>query len=204
MKDSSTRVLLLAAASCLLTATSSMGATLWVDGVLTTPTSHIAESTNPVTDQTNSTGWNGIVLEENETLTLTWATPFFNDGTGIIRVNSALRVFPDPTASGFDVRLLLSDGSYSDLMTISESTGVKTLDVQAKKYIAVQTIAIADLYSGPLAVKGIEFTNLNPDGAGGHDPFSLAGVNAVIPVPEPSAAALGLVGVLGLIRRRRP
>ena len=206
MKDSSARLLLLAIGSCLLTATSSMGATLWVDGVLATPTSHIAADPAAITDHTNVTGWLGVTLAANETLTLTWDTAFFNDGTGVIQVNSVVRTFPAPTGSSFDIRFLLSDGSYSDQVAIAAQTGVKRID--GKQFISQQTIGIAGIYSGPLAIKGIEFTNLNltSDGAGGfvNQSFSLLGVNAVVPVPEPSSSllALGGVALLGMRRRR--
>lgn len=187
-----------------LACSSASGASYWVDGVLDAPPTYLS---NPgvITDQSNSTGWSGVELEEGQTLTLTWSTAFFDDGTGQIIVDSALRLFPDPTGSGFDVRLLLSDNSYTDALTIGAATSVKTLDTQAKKYISRQTFDVTDLYTGPLAIKGIEFTNLNPDGAT-HDPFSLLSVRSTVPaevVPEPSGSLLALGGGLLLLARRR-
>ncbi|WP_367873922.1 PEP-CTERM sorting domain-containing protein [Luteolibacter sp. Populi] len=208
MKDSPARLLLLATASCLLTATSSKGAILWVDGVLATPTSHIAADPAAITDQTNVTGWSGVTLAANETLTLTWDTAFFNDGTGVIQVTSTVRLHPSPSGSSFDIRFLLSDGSYSDQVSIAAQTGVKRIDKDTKQFVSLQTVGIAGIYSGPLAIKGIELTNLNltSDGAGGfvNESFSLLGLNAVVPVPEPSSSllALGGVALMGMRRRR--
>ncbi|MGC4015621.1 MAG: hypothetical protein QM755_14035 [Luteolibacter sp.] len=199
----------LAALLPLLACASASGATYWVDGVLDAPSTYLSDS-NPVTDQTASTGWSGVELEEGQTLTLTWSTAFFDDGTGQIIVNSTLRLYPDPTGSGFDIRLLLSDGSYTDTLTVDVSSSVKTLDTQAKKYVARQTIDISALYTGPLGIKGVEFTNLNPsdsDGVTIHDPFSLLSVYSTVPaepVPEASSSLIALGGgVLLLARRRR-
>lgn len=44
---------------------------------------------------------------------------------------------------------------------------------------------------------------LGPQGHRGVDRFKVAGVNAIVAVPEPSAAMLGFLGALGLLRRRR-
>ncbi|BCU76143.1 hypothetical protein llg_08580 [Luteolibacter sp. LG18] len=192
----------------LIACSTASGASYWVDGVLDAPPTYLGNP-DPVTDQTNSTGWSGVELDEGQTLTLTWSTAFFDDGTGQIIVNSTLRVFPDPAGSGFDVRLLLSDGSYTDTLTLDDAGGVKVLDTQAKKYVARQTFDINDLYTGPLAIKGIEFTNLNPsdvDGSTVHDPFSLLSVYATVPaepVPEPSGSLLALGGAALLLGRRR-
>jgi len=188
----------------LLACSSASGATYWVDGVLDAPPTYLSNP-GPVTDQTNNTGWSGVELTEGQTLTLTWSTAFFDDGTGQILVDSTLRVFPDVPGSGFDVRLLLSDGSYTNTLTLDATSGVKTLDIQARKYVSRQTIDITALYTGPLAIKGIEFTNLNPDGAT-NDPFSLLSVRSTVPaepVPEPSGSLLTLGGGLLLLARRR-
>ena len=188
-----------------------LGAVLWVDEVIATPTTYTG-AVGGLTDQTNTTGWTDMTMEGTATLTLGWSTAFTNDGTGIIKIVSPLRVFPDPVGSGFDIRFLLEDDSYSDTYTVSASTAVKRLDLQAKKYVTWQTILIDDIYDGPLAVKGIEFTNPNPETADGvttYDPLGILSVSAEVPpepddqAPEPASALLAAVGAITLAGRRR-
>lgn len=185
-----------------------MGAVLWVDEVIATPSTYTGTVAS-ITDQSHGSGWNDIVLSETSpTLTLGWNTAFTNDGTGVIKITSGLRLYPDPTGSGFDIRLLLEDNTYSDVYTVSASSALKVLDTQAKKYVMKQTILIDDIYDGPLAVKGIEFTNLNPNTSGGNAPFSLWSVTAEVPpepdeAPEPSSTLLVGAGALAILARRR-
>ncbi|MGC4015620.1 MAG: hypothetical protein QM755_14030 [Luteolibacter sp.] len=193
----------------LLVCASASGATYWVDGVLDAPPSYLS-NTGPVTDQTTLTGWTDVQLDEGQTITLTWSDAFFNDGTGQIIVVSNVNLYPMASGSGFDVRFLLSDGSYSDTTTISATTGVKKLDRELRQYVSTQTFDIGNIYSGPLAIKGIEFTNLNPyvDSEDGptNGLFSLLSVYATVPaepVPEPSGSLLALGGGALLLARRR-
>ena len=206
------RAALSAAAVLCLSSLPAMGAVVWVDEILARPSTQTGTDA-AITDQSNNTGWEGITLSGvAPTLTLGWSNAFTNDGTGVIKIASTLRLFPDPTGSGYDIRFLLEDDSYSDTYTVSASSAVKVLDITAKKYVARQTILIDDVYNGPLAVKGIEFTNLNPETADGvttHDPLSILSVSAEIPpepddqAPEPASAMLAAIGAITLAGRRR-
>ncbi|RYD20846.1 MAG: hypothetical protein EOP88_13540 [Verrucomicrobiaceae bacterium] len=197
------------AAIALMTSVPAMGAVLWVDGVLAMPTTYTGTApdfVSKITDQSNATAVTGITLAGADTLTLGWSTPFTNDGTGVIKITSTVNLFPMASGSGYDIRLLLEDDSYSNTYTVSASTGVKEIDFVIRAYVSRQTVLINDIYSGPLAVKGIEFTNLNPKVGGGNDPLSIRSVLAEVPpevIPEPSATLLAAAGGLLLATRRR-
>lgn len=197
----------LALALPLLSVCSACGATIWVDGLLATPTSHIGHDPTEITDQTFTTGWRGVYLAEGEALTLTWSIPVFNDGTGIITVTGEANLYPVPSNLAFDVRLRLSDGSYTAPQTIASSSGVREIDRDLRKFVSRQTLNIASLYDGPLGVTGIEFTNLNPYMMNGDTPahggFNLLGVSATVPIPEPSAVLLSLAGAAVFAGRRK-
>lgn len=186
-----------------------MGAVLWVDQVLSMPTTYngtAQDFVDDITDPSEATIADGITLSGGATLTLGWSTAFTNDGTGLIRITSGLNLFPMDPDSGYDIRLLLEDGSYSNSYTVSATTGVKELDTTLKAYVSRQRILINNIYSGPLAVKGIEFTNLNPNTGGGNDPLSIRGIRAEVPpeaIPEASSALLAAAGGLLLAKRRR-
>lgn len=140
------------AAIALITSLPAMGAVLWVDGVLAMPTTYTGTAQDfvtKITDQSNATAVTGIALEGTDTLTLGWSTPFTNDGTGIIKITSTVNLFPQASASGYDIRLLLEDNSYSNTYTVSVSTGVKEIDFVIRAYVSRQTVLIDDIYSGP-------------------------------------------------------
>ncbi len=130
-----------------------------------------------------NTGWANIDhvpgATVSDTILLTWNQGFFN-GPGI---DFLIVCFNNSYSGKADVRLLLSDGTYTAIQTVNLISGmvVSTGGVMVLNYnncLALQSspiemglfvpaakeIDIAAFYNGPLAIMGIEFTNpVNPN-----------------------------------------
>lgn len=167
----------------------------FVNNVVQRPQSHLHADASFITNNPNlnTSWWNlGDLSGPPTVLLLTWNNPIFN-GTG----NDIMIVCLNSTLSGkANVRLLLTDDTYTNTLNINFTTqmlnspnvvAIKAYQTGESAVInggywrpAGKPVDIASFYTGPLAVKGIEFNNYETQNL---DLIAVASTqNAILPI----------------------